>query len=65
MSNNSKTLPKETLEEKKKRIALLEVFFDIDNKNTQNKYNKNNTQNDTNTVEKNQKEFGHRKRIKP
>jgi hypothetical protein len=65
MSNNSKTLPKETPEEKKKRISLLEAFFDIDNKNIQNKYNKNNTQNDKNSLEKNQQEFGHKKRIKP
>ena len=62
MSNNLKTLPKETPEEKKTRISLLEEFFGIDNKNT---HNKNNSKNDKNSIEKNQQEFGHRKRIKP
>jgi len=64
MSNKSKTSPKETPQEKKNRISLLEDFFDIDSKNTQNKY-KNNSKNDKNNIEKNQQEFGQRKRIKP
>jgi hypothetical protein len=42
------------------RKACLSDFFDtpIQNKHTQ-------SQNDSNTIAKNQQEFGHRKRIKP
>jgi len=42
------------------RKASLSDFFDtpIQNKHTQ-------SQNDSNTIAKNQQEFGHRKRIKP
>ena len=50
------------------RPACLKDFLDDDDtntKNTKNKYNKNYSHNDTNTIEKNQQEFGHRKRIKP
>jgi hypothetical protein len=49
------------------RKAKLEDFLDDDDKhtqNTQNKY-KNYSNNDTITIEKNQQEFGNRKRIKP
>ena len=50
------------------RKARLEDFFDDDEKTSQNnKHNKNNknySHND-NSVEKNQQEFGHKKRIKP
>jgi hypothetical protein len=49
------------------RKAKLEDFLDDDdkpNQTTQNKY-KNYSNNDTITIEKNQQEFGNRKRIKP
>jgi hypothetical protein len=47
------------------RKARLEDFFDNDEKPSQNnKHNKNHSHNDNN-VEKNQQEFGHKKRIKP
>jgi len=47
------------------RKARLEDFLDDANKNTQNKKdNKNYSSNDVN-IEKNQQEFGNRKRIKP
>lgn len=49
------------------RKAKLEDFLDNDEtpiQNTQNKY-KNYSNNDTITIEKNQQEFGNRKRIKP
>jgi len=49
------------------RKATLEDFFDdgeIINQNKNNKHNKNQSHNDNN-VEKNQQEFGHKKRIKP
>jgi hypothetical protein len=47
------------------RKATLEDFFDDDEKPSQNnKHNKNQSRNDNN-IEKNQQEFGHKKRIKP
>ena len=50
------------------RLARLEDFFDEDSdkpiKNKQN-YNENYSHNDSNTISKNQQEFGHKKRIKP
>jgi len=47
------------------RKARLEDFFDDDEPiNQNNKHKKNHSQND-NTIEKNQQEFGHKKRIKP
>ena len=48
------------------RKAKLEDFLDDDksNQNTQNKY-KNYSNNDSVVIEKNQQEFGNRKRIKP
>ena len=48
------------------RRARLEDFLDDCHENNQtgkNKYNKNNSQSDT--IAKNQQEFGHKKRIKP
>ena len=45
------------------RKACFEDFFD--DKNIQTKYDKNHSQNDKNTIVKNQQEFGNRKRIKP
>ena len=45
------------------RKACLSDFFDDDDTNTKNKY-KNHSQNDM-CIEKNQQEFGNRKRIKP
>jgi hypothetical protein len=50
------------------RTARLEDFLDDNiNKNNKNnnKNNKNNINNDTDTISKNQQEFGHKKRIKP
>lgn len=52
------------------RKATLSDFFDdsedINNNNNTNKNNNNNySHNDTNTIAKNQQEFGNRKRIKP
>jgi len=47
------------------RKARLEDFLDNDEITSHsNKYNKNHSNNDNN-VEKNQQEFGHKKRIKP
>lgn len=47
------------------RKARLEDFLDNDEKITNNhKNNKNHSHNDNN-IEKNQQEFGHKKRIKP
>jgi len=51
------------------RKATLEDFFDDDDEKTRhnnknNKKNKSYSQND-NTIDKNQQEFGHKKRIKP
>jgi hypothetical protein len=47
------------------RKATLEDFFDNGETITQNnKHNKNHYQND-NDIQKNQQEFGHKKRIKP
>jgi len=47
------------------RKARVEDFFDDDEIMNQNtKHNKNHSHND-NTVDKNQQEFGHKKRIKP
>jgi hypothetical protein len=46
------------------RAACLDDFFDEPvSKNNQNKYNY--SHNDTDTIAKNQQEFGNRKRIKP
>lgn len=46
------------------RKARLEDFMDnVADKPAQNKYN--NSQNNTDTIAKNQQEFGHKKRIKP
>ncbi len=52
------------------RKAKLSDFFDDtddinNNKNNQNNKNNNNSRDDTNTISKNQQEFGNRKRIKP
>jgi hypothetical protein len=48
------------------RPARLEDFFDeTDEKPNKNKYYKNHSHNDNDTISKNQQEFGHRKRIKP
>ena len=51
------------------RPVRLEDFFDEDfDKNTQNmknKYNKNHSYNESDTIAKHQQEFGHKKRIKP
>jgi hypothetical protein len=61
----------ETLEDPPKiyRKARMEDFLDdTDSVNTINKNNKNNknySNSDTNNIEKNQQEFGHKKRIKP
>ena len=44
------------------RTARLEDFLDD---NIINKNNKNYKKNDTDTISKNQQEFGHKKRIKP
>ena len=47
------------------RKATLEDFFDdVETKNQNNKHNQNHSHND-NDVQKNQQEFGHKKRIKP
>lgn len=46
------------------RKACLEDFLD-DNKNTQNKKDNKNHSNNNVNIEKNQQEFGNRKRIKP
>jgi hypothetical protein len=48
------------------RRARLEDFFDEDDdKPMKHKYNENHSHNDSNTISKNQQEFGHKKRIKP
>jgi hypothetical protein len=52
-----------------RRVTLADFMDEDDNDNTKNpntnnKYNKNYSQNDAN-IQKNQQEFGHRKRIKP
>ena len=48
------------------RRARLEDFFDEnDDKQIKHKYNENHSHNDNNYMEKNQQEFGHKKRIKP
>ena len=46
------------------RKATLADFFDEGETITQNKHNKNHSRND-NDIQKNQQEFGHKKRIKP
>jgi len=47
------------------RKATLEDFFDDDKLiNQNNKHNQNHSHND-NDIQKNQQEFGHKKRIKP
>ena len=58
------SLPNQSNNKTFSRAARLEDFFDDDeiNSNKNNKYN--NSHND-NTIAKNQKEFGHKKRIKP
>jgi len=60
----------ETLEDPPKiyRKARMEDFLDdADSVNTTNNKNKNKnySNSDTNNIEKNQQEFGHKKRIKP
>ena len=48
------------------RTARLEDFLcDGNNTTTQYKYNKNYSHNNSDTIAKNQQEFGNRKRIKP
>jgi hypothetical protein len=51
------------------RKARMEDFLDdadgVNTINKNNKYNKNYSNSDTNNIEKNQQEFGHKKRIKP
>jgi hypothetical protein len=48
------------------RKAKLEDFFDDDDKPAPKiKHEKTHTHNDTDTIEKNQQEYGNRKRIKP
>lgn len=48
------------------RPARLEDFFDEgDDKPVKQKYNEKYSHNDSNTISKNQQEFGHKKRIKP
>ena len=58
-------IPKEENTDKSfTRKACLSDFLDDCDTLTQSKYSKSHTQNDT-YIEKNQKEFGNRKRIKP
>jgi hypothetical protein len=55
---------KETTNQTFSRPARLSDFFDGEHDtSSKNKYNKNYTHNQS--IQKNQKEFGHRKRIKP
>jgi hypothetical protein len=44
---------------------ILYFFPNVEEINNQNKYCKNHLQNDNIVIAKNQKEYGHRKRIKP
>ncbi len=55
-----------------RKATLSDFFDDVDdtnnsnnNNNNQNNKNNNYSHNDTNTIAKNQQEFGNRKRIKP
>ena len=50
-----------------RKASLADFFTEDDNKSmqTKNQNRKNNSHNDTDTIAKNQQEFGHRKRIKP
>jgi hypothetical protein len=61
MSEEPETTPKTF-----SRRARLEDFFDKDDdKPIKQKYNENQSRNDSNTISKNQQEFGNKKRIKP
>jgi hypothetical protein len=53
-----------------RKVCMADLFDDDDDDNddmprTQNKYNRNYSQNDNVVIAKNQQHFGHRKRIKP
>jgi hypothetical protein len=58
--NKSQTIPR--------KVCLADFFTDEDgpiSQYTENKHNKNYSNNDNFLIAKNQREFGHRKRIKP
>lgn len=52
-----------------RKVCMADLFDedddDVDMPRTQNKYNRNYSQNDNVVIAKNQQHFGHRKRIKP
>jgi hypothetical protein len=53
-----------------RKVCMADLFDEDDDDNddmprTQNKYNRNYSQNDNVVIAKNQQHFGHRKRIKP
>jgi hypothetical protein len=48
-----------------RKVCLADFFPNVEEINNQNKHCKNHLQNDNIMIAKNQKEFGHRKRIKP